>query len=146
GLDDQHFESRRFAHGQIGQDLAVDGDLSLAEAVDKSAIGQPVAAYGSVDALDPERTEIALFGLAVAIGILAGLFDGLDSRAVGRVAAAVTAFGGLQSFLVTGVGGNASLDAGHLLLPRIWQLGTGRLAVVRHVLLDYPGIGLGEHF
>ena len=56
-LLDQRLERSRLADGELGQDLAVDLDPGLAEAVDKSAIGQAVLAHGGVDALDPQGAE-----------------------------------------------------------------------------------------
>jgi len=53
--------------GEIGEHLAVHLDASLGEAVDKSRIGQAVLADTGIDTLDPERTEVALPGAAVAI-------------------------------------------------------------------------------
>jgi len=41
------------AHGEIGQNLAVDLDTGLVEPVDKSGIGQPEIAGRGIDALDP---------------------------------------------------------------------------------------------
>jgi hypothetical protein len=68
-------------------------------------------ANGGVDALDPERTEIALFDLAITVGVLTGLFDSLDRRAVICRTAAIIALGGLDNFFVAGVRGDASFYA-----------------------------------
>src|SRR5690606_12068667 len=75
-LFDQGLEGLGLVDGEIGEHLAVHLDASLAEAVDKSAIGQTQLAGAGVDALDPEGAEIALLRAAVTIGILAGLLDG----------------------------------------------------------------------
>jgi hypothetical protein len=55
------------------------------------AIGQAFGADGGVDALNPQRAEIPLLDLAVAIRILASLFDGLASDADRVLAAAIIA-------------------------------------------------------
>ena len=73
GLRDQRGERCGLGDRDIGEHLAVDRDPSLAEAVDKSAVGQAVLAHRGVDALDPERAEVALLVLAVAIGVLPAL-------------------------------------------------------------------------
>jgi hypothetical protein len=73
----KRLETRRILHRELGQHLAVDLDPGLVEAVDKSAVGQPVLARGRVDALDPERAERALLTLAVAVLILQRLLDRL---------------------------------------------------------------------
>ena len=68
-------------HGEIGEDLAVDFDPGLVQAIDKSAIGQAEFTRRGVDALDPQGAEVALLGATVAIGILFGLLDGLNGDA-----------------------------------------------------------------
>src|SRR5690606_7995684 len=102
------------ADGEVGQDLAVDFDPRLVQPVDKAAVGQAVLTHGGVDALDPERTEGALLGLAVAVGVLQALVDSGLGRADGVLAPAIEALGSLQNLLVLGVGGNAPLDARHV--------------------------------
>ncbi len=42
----------------VGQNLAVDLDASLVQAIDEAAIGQAVFADGSVDTLDPQSAEL----------------------------------------------------------------------------------------
>src|SRR5690606_6967255 len=68
-LFDQGLEGLGLVDGEIGEHLAVHLDASLAEAVDKSTIGQAVLAGRGIDALDPERTEITLPGTTVTIEI-----------------------------------------------------------------------------
>ena len=68
---------------------------------------------GGVDALDPERAEGPLLALAVAEGVLAGLFDRGLGGADRVLAAAVITLGGLVDFLVLGVGGHTAFDARH---------------------------------
>ena len=111
GLGNQHAECVGLGDRQIAQHLAVDSNLSLAEAVDKSAIGQPMVTDGSVDALDPEGAEIALLDATIAVGVLASLFDGLLGDTDRRLAAALIALRSLQYLFMTGVSGNASFNA-----------------------------------
>src|SRR5215207_4766451 len=59
-LLDDRLERVRLADGDVGQDLAVDLDPGLAEAGDKSTVGQPVLAHRSVEPLDPQRPKAAL--------------------------------------------------------------------------------------
>src|SRR5690606_13335851 len=70
GFLDDRLEALRLADGDVRQNLAVDLDPGLAEAVDKSAVGQAVLAHRGVEALDPQGAERALLVLAVAIGVL----------------------------------------------------------------------------
>ena len=119
GLFDEGLEGLGFTDGEVRQDLAVDLDASLREAVDKSAIGQAMLADGGVDALDPQGAEVPLAQLAADIGVGAGAIDS-GLRGTDRVlAAAVKALGGFQDLLVLGVGRNAPLDARHGLAPQI---------------------------
>src|SRR3546814_16793954 len=76
-------------------------------------------AYGGVDALNPERTEAALLYLAIAIGVLASLFDCLPRDADGVLAAAIIALRLIQDILVLGAGGNTPFDACHVSLPSL---------------------------
>ena len=50
---DQPLKGFRLAHGDIGQNLAVQLDPGLLQAVDELAIGRAMNARGGVDALDP---------------------------------------------------------------------------------------------
>src|SRR5581483_962219 len=113
GLLGNGLERCGLVDGEIGQHLAVDDDAGLGEPVDKSAVGQAEGTDGGVEALDPERAEGALLALAVAERILAGLLDRLLGGADGVLAAAVIALGGLEDFLVLGVGGHTAFDARH---------------------------------
>jgi hypothetical protein len=85
--------------GHVGQHLAIDLDAGLAETVDQAAIGQAVLSRGGVDTLDPQRAEIALADLAVAIGILQRLLDRLLGDPDGVLAAAVESLGLARTFL-----------------------------------------------
>ena len=53
--------------------------------MDELRIGQAFRADGSVDALDPQGAEGPLLNLAVAIGVLASLFDGLIAAQLHRL-------------------------------------------------------------
>src|SRR4051812_11794740 len=75
GLGDQNAERLGLVDRQIREHLAIDRNLSLAEAVKKSAVGHPVIAHSSFDALDPEGAKFALAPPPVAISVLGGLFD-----------------------------------------------------------------------
>jgi hypothetical protein len=92
----------------VGENLAVDFDAGLVQAVDEAAIGQAEFADSGVDALDPERTEVALVDLAVAVSVLLRAIDSSLGGADGVLATAVKALGGLQNLLMLGVGGDAS--------------------------------------
>src|SRR5436189_1783551 len=65
----------RISHGDVGQDLPVDLDAGLAEAVDEHVVAHVVLPRGGVDAHDPEPAEIALLILAIAIRVLPPTLD-----------------------------------------------------------------------
>src|SRR6476646_11025429 len=113
GLFHDRLERRRLTDGQIRQHLAVDGDAGLGQAVNETAVVEAEGPHRGVEALDPERAEGALAPLAVAEGVLVGFLDRLLGDADGVLAPAVIALGGLEDFLVLGVGGDATFDAGH---------------------------------
>src|SRR5215470_14907619 len=113
GLLDDGLKGRRLGDGEVGQDLAIDHEPGLAQAVDKSAVVEPKRPHRGIEALNPERPEGALAALAVAVGVLVGLLDRLLGDADRVLAPPIKALGGLVDFLVLGVSGDTTLDAGH---------------------------------
>src|SRR5437667_11364406 len=65
-----------------GQDLTIDLDPGGFEPGDQLAVGEPVRARRGVDAHDPQRPEVALALLAVAVGVGEAALDGLARLAV----------------------------------------------------------------
>ena len=57
-------ERRRIADRDLGEHLAVELDVRLAELADQLAVADAERARGGVDALDPQRAEVALALLA----------------------------------------------------------------------------------
>src|ERR1700687_5396833 len=117
GLFSDRLERRRLANGEIRQHLAVHRDARLGKAVDKDAVGHAERAHRGIETLDPQRAEGALLALAVAEGVLPGLFDGGLGGADGVLAGAVKALGGLVDFLVLGVRGDTAFVARHDVVP-----------------------------
>src|SRR5690606_19299061 len=103
----------RVVHGDVRQHLAVQGDARLAQAVHETAVAQAVDAGRGVDAGDPQRAEIALLLLAVDVGVLLGLDDGLVGNAEHLAARVVITLGLAQDLLVTAACGDATLDSCH---------------------------------
>ena len=62
-------ESLRIVHGKVGENFAVETDVLLGETSHELGVGETVLTGGSVDTLDPQGTELALLGLAVAVGV-----------------------------------------------------------------------------
>ena len=90
-LSDEASEHFRVVFGEVGHDLAVEGDIALFEGVDEFGVGDTHRADGGVDADRPDITGEALLGLAVAEGIAARMGDGLLGSALfGGAAEAIT--------------------------------------------------------
>src|SRR3546814_579262 len=123
GLGDDCLERFRLVHSDIGQHLAVQFDAGQLQAMHELAVGQTFHADGGVDALDPERAEVPLLNLAVAISVLPRLLHRLFGDADRVLAAAVIALGGLARPLVTGVRGYTTFDACHLSVLLTGQIG-----------------------
>jgi len=109
-LIDQGLEGLGLADRDVGENLPINFDAGEIEAADKSAIGQPVHADGSVDALNPKSTESPLPGPPISIGVLAGFFEGLTRGLDEPRAGAVMAPRALQNLLVLSAGRNAPFD------------------------------------
>ena len=145
-LFDQDSKCLRLMDRQIGQNLAVDLDVCLVQAIDEASVGQAVLTRSGVDALDPERTEVALAILAVAVSILQRLLDCLLGDADGVLAAAVETLSCAQNLLVLCVGGNASLRVPcHDLLKTTDPTGLDAAAVRQEILRNLLGIRLCEN-
>src|SRR5665811_246250 len=88
---DQCGERGRLVDSEFGQVLAVDLDSSGLHALDETVVGQVVRTDSRIDAGNPQATEIAFAGLAVAVRVdqrVRDLFFGLavEARALTAVA------------------------------------------------------------
>src|SRR3954466_14747695 len=70
-------ERLRVAHGDVGQDLAVELDSGQLEPVHELRVAHAVQAGGGVDAGDPQAAEVALAVAAVTVRVGLGLEQGL---------------------------------------------------------------------
>ena len=104
----RHFgkKRRRIGRGDIRQHLAVERDLGGLEPFHEAAVGRPGSAGGGVDTDLPERPEIALLGLAVAVGVGAAVVNGVGRIAVKFGAAHPEAFGGCYHPFAAFAGGD----------------------------------------
>lgn len=105
------FESLWLIDGEVGEDFTVKVDAFLLHAGDELRVGKTELTGGIVDAGDPEGTEVALAIATVAVSVAEGFDDALFGEAEATGAIVLHAFGGLQSFLVLGMGGNATFDS-----------------------------------
>ena len=68
------FESLRIVHGEVGENLTVETDVLFCHFAHELGVSHTVLARCGVYPLDPECTEIALFGLAVAVCVCKTFF------------------------------------------------------------------------
>src|SRR5205085_7134468 len=69
GEGDYLGEGAGVADGQVGQGLAVEGDIGLVQAVDQPAVGEAVEPGAGVDAGNPQAAQVAPAVAAVAVGV-----------------------------------------------------------------------------
>src|SRR5262245_15885488 len=70
GLLRDRGECRRLAHSKVREDLAVDLDTGLVQAVDEAAVRRAVEPGRRVDARNPQLAEVALALAPVPVGIV----------------------------------------------------------------------------
>src|SRR5690606_14552219 len=118
GLFHKPLECRLVEHGDVGENLAINLDRSLLQAVHEHAVGHAVLAGCGIDAGDPQGAELALLGAAIAIGILSGAHHRFVGNAEYVAAAAAETLGGLQDLLVRLAGDDSTFDSWHGCSPR----------------------------
>src|SRR5512146_2062762 len=87
-------------HGEVGENLPVDLDSGLLEPIHERVVVHVVLVGGRVDARDPEATEITLFVLAIAVGVLPTALDIFLGRLPQLAARAKGAARGLHDLLL----------------------------------------------
>src|SRR5580693_6167261 len=112
-LLDDRLKCFRLTKRELGEDLAIDFDTGLGEAIDEARIGKALLAHRRVQALNPQGTKNPLLGAPVARRILHRAIDRRLRRPDRVLAAAIKALGGPQCFLVLGVRGNPAFHACH---------------------------------
>src|SRR3954447_8416811 len=105
------------AHGDVGQDLAVQLDARQLQAVDERGVRHALGARGRVDAGDPQAAEVALAVAAVPVRVGVGLHDRFLGALVGGVRLPAEALGPLEDLAALLAGVDGALDAGHRPLP-----------------------------
>src|SRR5438128_981510 len=88
----------RIVHSQCRQDLPVKRDLGLAQAMDQSAIAEPVEPGSGVNTHGPQPAEQPFLGSAIAVGIHQATLDCLSRLAVLPTAPASESLGQLEDF------------------------------------------------
>ena len=96
---------------ELREDAAVDLDAGEREALDEAVVREAVRTGRGVDALDPEATELALLGAAVAVRVDEGVGDLLLGLAVQARALAAVSGGALEDDPTLLVGVDGPLDS-----------------------------------
>jgi len=104
-------------HRHIGEHLAVDLNPRLPQAIDESAIGEPLLPGGGIDAYNPQPPEIALSLAAVTIGVAQGLHHRLMGDAIVGMPHPTLSLGQLQHLLMATAGYNPTFYPGQLHPP-----------------------------
>ena len=100
-LVDNSLESGGIVEGEVGEHLAVDLDACLVDKTHELAVAEVLQTGSCIDALNPESTEVALFVLAVAVGVGQTFFPGVFCYGPDVAAAAEVAAGEFEDFLTT---------------------------------------------
>src|SRR5207244_7701805 len=101
------------AHGDVGQDAAVQLDPGQLEPVHERPVAHPVLPRCGVDAGDPQAAEVALAVAAVAVRVGVRLDQRLLGPLVVRVRLAAVALGQRQDGAALLLGVDGALDPGH---------------------------------
>src|SRR3954452_6012588 len=101
------------AHGDVGEDLAIQLDAGQLEAVHERAVAHAVLARGGVDAGDPQAAEVALAVAAVAIRVGVRLDEGFLGALVVRLRLAAEALGQRERRPALLLRVDGALDASH---------------------------------
>src|SRR5688572_18209934 len=96
GGGDQFIKGAAVGRGDVSEDLAIQTDLRRLETFHKTAVSHARGAGGGVDANLPKRAVIALFGLAIAEGVLAAVVERIGCIAIKFAAAHPKALGGFN--------------------------------------------------
>lgn len=98
---DNSFEGCGVVEGEVGENFAVDLDAGLVDEAHKLGVRKILKTGCSVDTLDPESAEIALFVLAVAVCVGETLFPGVLGNGPHIAAATEVTAGEFEDFLTT---------------------------------------------
>ena len=110
-------ESSGIVDSDVGEHLAVDGDVLLLETIHQHGVAHVVHAGSRIDAGDPQTTEITLAQATAHIGVTKAAGDLLAGSAVLLGLGAETALGKLKHLAAFLMGINSCFDTCHILYP-----------------------------
>jgi hypothetical protein len=100
-------------HSNIGENLAVNLDLSLVQAIDQAAVRQAVQTCGRIDTRDPQLTELTFALAAVTVRVLASLNNSLLGCLEQFGTRTIVALRFAEDFLMACFGGYATFNSCH---------------------------------
>src|SRR6478735_1226075 len=112
-------EGRGVVDGEVREDLAVDLDTGGLEALHEPVVRHAVGAGRSVDALDPEATEVTLLRATVTVGVTQRVGDLLLGLAVEARPLTAVAAGALENDSTLLLGVDRPLHACHVNTPSL---------------------------
>jgi len=118
GLIENRFERVGVVDRDVGQNFAIQSDAGGFQAFGETAVSHSVCTRGGVEPLDPQITERALAGFAIAIGPILGLHGRIFGVTEKFGSASAKAFGGLDDAFAPGPAGRRISGSWHLLLCR----------------------------
>ena len=92
-------ESGGIVYGEVCENLAVDLDTCLVDKTHQARVGEILQTGSGIDALNPESAEVALFVLAVAVGVGQTFFPSVLGNGPDVTARAIVAAGEFEDFL-----------------------------------------------
>lgn len=99
--------------GDLGEHLAVDGDLGFLETAHELGVGDVVDAASGIDPLDPKFAVVALDEATGIVRVTERVTDLLFGGFEEEVLGAEIAFSSLQDLFATGTGNGATFDSSH---------------------------------
>lgn len=99
GFLDNSSKRLLLVHGQIGQNLTIDFDVSLFQTSDQTAVRQTVSAGASVDTGNPQSAESTLTVTTVTICVLTGFDNRLLGYTEYTATSTVVTFGLIENLL-----------------------------------------------
>lgn len=112
-LVDDGLEGVGMVHGEVGEDLAVEGDAGLRQLTHQFAVRHAVLASTGVDALDPQRAELALALLPADVRIEQAFFDSVLGNCPNVFAGTVVPFGHFENLFPAGSRRNCVVGTWH---------------------------------